>query len=304
MSLTDLIKELRERTGAGLVDCKNALVETNEDIEKAIHILREKGLAKAAKKAGRIASEGLIRIKISDDQKKASIIEVNSETDFVAKNEEFINFVEKLAEILLDKGSQTLEDFLKEDFDGSSVLDALNVMISKIGEKLAIRRIKVFNADNTKYASYLHGGGKIGALIGVRETEEPEVDILAPILKDVAIQVASMSPLFISSDSIDKDYLENEKNILVTQALKEGKPKEIVDKMVEGRLKKELKEKCLLEQEFYKDDELSVAKYLSNESKNLGCEIIITEMIRYEVGEGLEKKEENFAEEVKKQMGE
>lgn len=296
-----LVKELRERTGAGMMDCKKVLVETSGDMEKAIELLREKGLAKAAKKAGRVASEGLVKLAFAADGKKAAAIEVNSETDFVAKNEEFVEFVNILADKVLEGDSDNVESFLTLSYgDEGSVQDALNAKIAKIGENLNIRRFQKFATPGVVYVGYTHGNGKIGVIVGFEtEASAEEINVMG---RDVAMQVASMNPKFIDESAIDPEYLESEKKILIQQALNEGKPENIVEKMVSGRLKKELKETCLVEQKFVKDGELSVSQYIDNSAKAIGKAVKVVEMIRYEVGEGIEKKEENFAEEVAKQM--
>lgn len=296
-----MVKELRERTGAGMMDCKSVLVETSGDIEKAIELLREKGLAKAAKKAGRVASEGLVKLAFSADGKKAAVIEVNSETDFVAKNEEFIEFVKILADKALEATSDDMETFMALPYkEEGTVQDALNNKIAKIGENMNVRRFTKYATPGVVYAGYLHSNGKIGVVIGFEtEASYDEISILG---KDVAMQVASMNPQFIDETSIDPEYIESEKKILVQQALNEGKPADIVEKMVTGRLKKELKETCLIEQKFVKNGEVSVCQYINDSAKAIGKPIKVVEMIRYEVGEGIEKKEENFAEEVAKQM--
>ncbi|MDF3000237.1 MAG: elongation factor Ts [Bacillota bacterium] len=296
-----LVKELRERTGAGMMDCKKVLVETSGDMDKAIELLREKGLAKAAKKAGRVASEGLVKLAFAADGKTAAAVEVNSETDFVAKNEEFVEFVNVLADKVLDGDSDSVESFLTLSYgDEGSVQDALNGKIAKIGENLNIRRFQKFAAPGVVYVGYTHGNGKIGVVVGF-ETEA-SVDEIHAMGRDVAMQVASMNPKFIDESAVDPEYLESEKKILIQQALNEGKPADIVEKMVTGRLKKELKETCLVEQKFVKDGELSVKQYIDNSAKAIGKTVKVVEMVRYEVGEGIEKKEENFAEEVAKQM--
>lgn len=296
-----LVKELRERTGAGMMDCKKVLVETSGDIDKAIESLREKGLAKAAKKAGRVASQGLVKLAISEDGKKSAIIEVNSETDFVAKNEEFIEFVEVLAEKALETASDDMEAFMALPYkDEGTVQDALTNKIAKIGENMNVRRFAKGSAPGVIYVGYSHGNGKIGVVVGFEtDATAEEISVMG---KDVAMQVASMNPKFIDETSIDPEYIESEKKILVQQALNEGKPADIVEKMVTGRLKKELKETCLVEQKFVKDGELSVKQYIDNTAAAIGKSARVVEMIRYEVGEGIEKKEENFAEEVAKQM--
>ncbi|MDO4552058.1 MAG: translation elongation factor Ts [Bacillota bacterium] len=297
-----LVKELRERTGAGMMDCKKVLMEAEADIEKAIELLREKGLAKAAKKAGRIASQGLVKLVFSEGGKEAAIIEVNSETDFVAKNEEFIEFVDKLAAMALNCQNPDMDAFLEMDYHGEgTVKEALNNKIAKIGENMNIRRFIRCAKPGVVHVGYVHGAGRIGVIIGLETTATQEQ--VATVGKDVAMQVASMSPKFIDESAVDPDYIENEKKILIQQALNEGKPANIVEKMVMGRLKKELKETCLMEQKFVKNMDVTVQEYVDGVAKELGCPIKVVEMIRFEVGEGLEKKEENFAEEVAKQMG-
>ena len=297
-----MVKELREATGAGMMDCKKALTETGGDKEKAVDYLRENGLAKAAKKAGRVASEGLVRLAFNQDATQAAAIEVNSETDFVAKNEEFVEFVETLSQMALADGADSMEAFMALSYGTEgSVQDALNNKIAKIGENMSIRRFEKFATPGVKYAGYIHGGGKIGVVIGI-QTEASAEDI-SVVGRDVAMQAASMRPQFVDESSVDPEYLEHEKQILIAQALHEGKPAEIVEKMVVGRLKKELKETCLVEQKFVKNNDMSVKEYVDAVAKDLGKTMKVVEMLRYEVGEGIEKKEENFAEEVAKQMG-
>jgi len=296
------VKELRERTGAGMLDCKNVLIETGGDIEKAIDVLREKGLAKAAKKSGRIAAEGLVRLIITDDGSRAGIIEVNIETDFASKNEEFVKFVETLAAQTLTTEAADVAAFLRDGYadTGETVQDKLTSFIARIGENVAVRRFQVFGEAGVVYVGYLHLGGKIGVVVGLK-TGAPAA-VVETIGRDLAMQVASMNPLFVDEKDVDPAYVEKEKDILVKQALSEGKPAEIVEKMVMGRLKKELKETCLLEQKFVKNSELTVGQYVADGAKALGIDIQVASMARYEVGEGIEKKEENFAEEVAKQM--
>lgn len=296
-----MVKELRERTGAGMMDCKNVLVETDGDMEKSIELLREKGLAKAAKKAGRVASQGLVSLAFSSDSTAAAAIEVNAETDFVAKNEEFVEFVKNLSEIVLDNDITDMEEFMALSYgDEGTIQEALNNKISKIGENMSIRRFAKFNSPGVVYTGYVHGGGRIGVIVGLLTDAAPEQ--ISTAGKDVSMQVASMSPRYISEKDVDPDYIENEKKILIQQALNEGKPKDIVEKMVMGRLKKELKETCLLEQSFVKDGDISVGQYVEAAAESIGVDIKVVEMLRYEVGEGIEKKVENFAEEVAKQM--
>lgn len=296
-----MVKNLRERTGAGMMDCKNALMEVDGDMEKAIETLREKGLAKAAKKAGRIASQGLVNLVFSADGSKAAAVEVNSETDFVAKNEEFINFVANLSDIILKSDVAEVESLLKLPYLAEgTVAEVLTQKISKIGENLSIRRFVKCEKPGIVNVGYIHGGGRIGVIIELETTAT--YDEVSKIGRDIAMQVASMNPRFLDETCVDPEYLESEKKILIQQALNEGKSAEIVEKMVIGRLKKELKETCLLEQKFVKDGEISVGQYVESASKSINKPIKVAGMIRYEVGEGIEKVEENFAEEVAKQM--
>ncbi len=296
-----MVKELREMTGAGMMDCKKALVEADGDMEKAVEVLREKGLSKAAKKAGRIAAQGLVGIAFNADSSQAAIIEVNSETDFVAKNEEFIEFVDKLAKLALENDAADMDAFMALPYEGEgTVQDALNSKISKIGENMNIRRFQKIAEPGTVNVGYVHGGGKICVIVTMKtDASAEEISVMG---KDVAMQVASMNPQYVSEDDVDPEFIESEKKILVQQALNEGKPADIVEKMVIGRLKKELKETCLLDQKFVKDNDLTVAQYVKNCAKEIGKDVAVVGMVRYEVGEGIEKKEENFAEEVAKQM--
>ena len=295
-----LVKELRERTGAGMMNCKKALVETDGDIEKAIDYLREKGIMKAQKKAGRIAAEGLVRVAFGEGNKTASIVEVNSETDFVAKNEEFVEFVEDLAKEVLVKGNMPMEQFMAEPFGEGTVQETLTAKVAKIGENLSIRRFAKVEEDGVVYVGYTHGGGRIGVIVGIKT--DAAADEIAAVGKDVAMQVASMNPKFVNEDGVDPEYLENEKKILTEQVLNEGKKPEMVDRIVAGKIKKELKEVCLLDQPFVKDGDVSVQQYVANAAKEIGKDMEVVSMIRYEVGEGIEKKEDDFAAEVAAQV--
>ncbi|MHC1750513.1 MAG: translation elongation factor Ts [Cellulosilyticaceae bacterium] len=294
-----MVKELRERTGAGMMDCKNVLNETNGDMDKAIEVLREKGLAKAAKKAGRVAAEGLVKEKISADSKTAAIVEINSETDFVAKNDQFVTFVEQVAEIVLNNEVADVEA-LKAlpwiDDASKTVGDVLTEKIATIGENLTLRRIARLTTDGTLVA-YTHGGGKIVSIVEVAAEGEKA----AEVGRNVAMQVAAVNPEYVSMNEVSAEKQEKEKEILLHQAINEnpGKPENIIEKMVIGRLNKQLKEICLLEQEYVKDPELTVSKYVASE---LGNANVIKGFVRFETGEGIEKKEENFAEEVARQI--
>ncbi|MDO4772037.1 MAG: translation elongation factor Ts [Bacillota bacterium] len=304
MAITaQMVKELREMTSAGMMDCKKALAETNGDMEAAVKFLREQGLMKQEKKAGRIAAEGIAMTASSDDSKSAAIVEVNSETDFVAKNQEFVNFAQGLCELQLSGDfNEDVEALKAAKFPGSDddVDTTLKTLIAKIGENMTLRRIAKLSVDKGVVATYLHAGGKIGVLLAMEsEGDKAELEALG---RDIAMQVASMNPKFISSDDVDADFIANEKEVLMQQAINEGKPANIAEKMVEGRLNKELKEVCLLEQEFVKDSDFTIKSLIADKAKALGADIKVVAFKRFEVGEGLEKKQENFAEEVAKQM--
>ncbi len=300
-----LVKELRERTGAGMLDCKKALTETDGNIEQSIEVLREKGLAKAAKKAGRVAAEGMVAAKVSDDHKSAVLVEVNSETDFVAKNEKFQVYVGQVADQAMKTTAADIDAFLAEQWiadESKTVQDELNAQIAVIGEKLSIRRFEKVTIDNGVVASYIHAGGKIGVL--VEAATDVVNDDVQEALRNVAMQIAALPPVYLSRDEVDTDYIESEKNILKQQAINENpdKPENIIDKMIIGRLNKQLKEVCLLDQTYVKDSDLTVQKYIDQVGKNAGTSITLKSYVRFETGEGIEKKEENFAEEVAKQM--
>ncbi len=303
-----MVKELREVTGAGMMDCKKALTETDGDKDKAVEYLRENGLAKAEKKAGRIAAEGMVATYIDDDARTASIVEVNSETDFVAKNEVFQGFVSDVAKQAIATDSKDIDAFLAEQWNADAsitVKEQLTNMIAKIGENMNIRRFEQLHVDDGAIVSYIHAGGKIGVLV-LAETDSVTDDVKI-CLKDVAMQVAALHPMYTSRDEVDAEYLEKEKEILRAQA-KNEKPDaadKIIDGMVMGRINKQLKDICLLDQVFVKaeDGKQTVAQYVKETAKKLGANIQIKQFVRYETGEGLEKKDENFAEEVAKQMG-
>ncbi len=295
-----MVKKLREMTGAGMMDCKKVLVETDGDMDKAIELLREKGLAKAAKKADRIAAEGLVKFAFSDDAKKAAVLEVNSETDFVAKNPEFVEFVDKLAVLALNADSEDMEKFLQSSYEGSEdVQTALANKIAKIGENMNIRRFKKLGTPGTVYVGYSHGG-KIGVLVGLKtDANADEVQVVG---KDVAMQIASMSPKFVNETEVDPAWLEEEKKIATQLLLNEGKKPEMLDRIIPGKMKAILKEVCLVDQKFVKNSDLTVKQYVDSVAKEIGKDIVVTEMVRFEVGEGIEKKEEDFAAEVAAQM--
>ena len=302
-----MVKELRERTGVGMMDCKKALVECDGNMDAAIEFLRKKGMATAQKKASRIAAEGLTTVLISEDQKHGAIVEVNSETDFVAKNELFRTFVADVAAQALACGNIEMETFMASPWHldtAQTVKDALVAKVAVIGENLQIRRYEV--VDSPSYVgSYIHGGGRISALVSLEsEFVNDEVKSAA---KDIAMQVASMSPRYITREDIPAEVLEHERNILVEQAQQDPKtakkPLEILGKMVEGRLNKQMKDICLVDQIYFRDNEITVGKYLEQVAKSVGCPIKVAYFVRYETGEGIEKKQEDFAAEVAKQMG-
>lgn len=302
-----LVKELREMTGAGMMDCKKALVETDGDIDKAVEVLREKGLGKAAKKADRVAAQGLVATKVAESGDKAAIIEVNAETDFVAKNEDFVGFVQKLNELVLEGSFASVDEFEALKFNGdTTVKEELTEKIATIGENMNIRRFESLGEAGCVYASYVHGNGKIAVLVEMK-TDAAASEVME-LGKDVAMQVASMNPAYNTREDVDADYIAREKEIILKQALNENeqaakpKPEEIVTKIAEGRLNKQLKEVCLQEQAFVKDSSMTVAEYINSKAKEIGKDVKVTKTVRYEVGEGIEVKEEDFAEEVAKQM--
>ena len=299
-----MVKELREMTGAGMMDCKKALTETNGDMDAAVEFLRKNGQAKAEKKAGRIAAEGIVKTVVRDD-KVAAIVEVNSETDFVAKNEEFQGFVDAVVNQVADNDPADMDAFMAEAWavdSSKTVKDALVEKIAVIGENLNIRRFERVNAENGCVVSYIHGGGRIGVLV-VADTDVVN-DEIKTCLKNVAMQVAAMSPKYVSRDEVSQEYMDHEREILLAQAKKENpeKPDNIIEKMIIGRLNKELKEICLLDQVYVQDSDLTVAKYVDKVAKENNANLAVKKFIRFETGEGIEKKEENFAEEVAKQM--
>ncbi len=297
-----LIKELRELTGAGMSDCKKALTETDGNIEKAVEFLREKGLAAAAKKAGRIATEGLCAVKENDST--CALVEVNSETDFVAKNAEFINYVDEVLDQVIASSNTEVEAFLTEKWNKDAsitVADALSQKIAVIGENLTIRRFAKFTKTaDTNIVTYIHGGGKVA--VAVELVSKEKNDALIECGKNVCMQIAAMSPQFVKAEEIPAEFIEKETEILRQVTINEGKKPEMVDKIVAGKLDKQLKGFCLLNQEYVKGDKESVADYLANVSKEIGFTVDVKSFVRFETGEGLEKKEENFAEEVAKTM--
>ena len=309
MAITaSMVKELREMTGAGMMDCKKALNATDGDMDKAVEFLREKGLATAQKKAGRVAAEGLCKTLVTEDKKKAVVVEVNAETDFVAKNDTFQAYVAQVAEQAMETSATNVEAFLAETwkFDTTkTVQEALAGQIAVIGENMNIRRFEQVSEENGFIASYTHMGGKIGVLVDV-ETDVVN-EAIEEMARNVAMQVAAIKPIYTSRDEVSADYIEHEKEILTAQA-KNEKPDandKIISGMVMGRINKELKEICLLDQVYVKaeDGKQTVAQYVESVAKSNGANVTVKRFVRFETGEGIEKVEENFAEEVAKQMG-
>ncbi len=287
-----LVKELREKTGAGMMDCKKVLTETNGDLEKASELLRERGIAKAAKKSGRIAAEGLVEAYISEDEKIGAAVEVNSETDFVAKNDEFKKFVSDVAKQVAEKAPSTVEELLSQEsiaVSGKTVQEVLIDKIATIGENMSIRRFVRFETTDGMIEKYIHGEGKIAVLVNMKNSDKE-------LAKDICMQIAASRPEFVDRNSVPTDRVEKEMEILKAQAINEGKPAEIAEKMVQGRIGKFYGEICLVEQPFVKNPDEKVSKLL--ESKGA----IVVEFARFEKSEGIEKKEENFAEEVMNQL--
>ena len=284
-----LVKELRERTGAGMMDCKKALTQTDGDIDAAIDYLRENGIAKAAKKADRIAAEGLSYIEVKGN--KAVILEINSETDFVAKNEKFVALVKNVADAILAAEPKNVEEALQVQAEGGTVEAVINEGIATIGEKLSLRRFEVLTkTDADAFGAYSHMGGRIGVLTLVEGSTDEEA------AKDVAMHIAALAPRYLDESEVPADVLEHEKKVLTEQALNEGKPANIVEKMIVGRINKFLEEITVVKQKFVKDDSLTVEKFVASKGGKLA------KFVRYEVGEGIEKREDNFAEEVMSQV--
>ena len=280
-----LVKELRERTGAGMMDCKKALVETNADLEAAIDLMRASGAAKAAKKAGRVASEGLVNVTISDDNKQAAILEVNSETDFVTKGSAFIDFVEALGVLALKNKPESVESFLGQTLDsGETVDEARENIIAKIGENISVRRVQIISTDSGILGAYKHGD-RIAVLTVLASQD-------SALAKDVAMHIAASRPECVSEDQLSDDLLEREKAIFIEQARESGKPDNIIEKMIVGRMKKFVNEVTLYGQSFVKDPDVTVGDLVKSHNSE------VESFIRYEVGEGIEKKEDNFVEEV------
>ena len=304
-----MVKELREITGAGMMDCKKALNETDGNMDEAIEFLRKNGQAKAEKKAGRIAAEGLCRV-ITKDNKTAAVVEVNSETDFVAKNETFQAYVDAVAEQALASDAADMDAFMAEKWnldETKTVKEALVEKIAVIGENLTLRRFKKVVAANGCVVTYLHGGGRIGVIV------EAETDVVNDAVKEamtnIAMQVAALSPKYVSADEISADYIEHEKEILRAQIMNDpkesSKPEKVINGMIEGRVKKELKEICLVDQVYVKaeDGKQTVGQYVAQVAKEQGAKLSVKSFVRFETGEGIEKKVDDFAAEVAAQAG-
>ena len=285
-----MVKELREKTGAGMLDCKKALVETDGDMNAAVDFLREKGIAKAAAKGDRIAAEGLTAVAV--DGNKAALVEINSETDFVAKNERFQTLVQNIANAVLRNGLETAEAALASEYEAGKTIDTyISEEASTIGEKISLRRVALFTkADDAAFGSYLHMGGRIGSVVVIEGTTDETV------AKDVAMHIAAARPLYVDRTSVTEEEKAREEKVLTEQALNEGKPANIVEKMIVGRMNKFFEEICLVDQTFVKDPDFKVGKYVESKGGK------VVSFVRFEVGEGMEKREENFAEEVMNQL--
>lgn len=303
-----MVKELREMTGAGMMDCKKALNETNGDMDEAVEYLRKNGQAKAEKKAGRIAAEGLCTVAMDSDR-TAAVVEVNSETDFVAKNETFREFVDAVAKQALGSGTDDMDAFMAQKWildEGKTVQEALTEKIAVIGENLKIRRFEKVTAENGCVVSYIHGGGRIAVIVEA-ETSVAN-DEVKTAMSNIAMQIAALYPKYVSRDEVSADYIEHEKEILRAQIMNDPKesqkPEKVINGMIEGRVSKELKEICLVDQVYVKaeDGKQTVGQYLAQVSKNVGADVAVKRFVRFETGEGLEKKQEDFAAEVAAQM--
>ena len=304
-----MVKELRELTGAGMMDCKKALAETDGNMDEAVEFLRKNGQAKAEKKAGRIAAEGVCRV-VTEDNKTAAVVEVNSETDFVAKNEKFQTYVETVAKQALASNASDMDAFMEEAWNADAsktVKDVLVEQIAVIGENLKIRRFEKVVAENGMVVTYLHGGGRIGVLVAA--DTDVENDAVKEALVNIAMQVAALSPKYVSREEIDAGYIEHEKEILLAQIKNDpkeaSKPEKVIEGMINGRINKELKEICLVDQVYVKaeDGKQTVAQYIAQVAKETGANITLKKFVRFETGEGLEKKSEDFAAEVAAQLG-
>ena len=285
-----LVKELREKTGAGMMDCKKALSETGGDLEKAIDFLRTKGLADAAKKSGRVAAEGLVVTYLSDDLKNGAIVEVNCETDFVAKTDDFINFSNAICKLVADKKPADMDALLALDFEGATVEKTIAEKVAKIGENIRVRRFAQYDAS-CMLEAYIHAGGKIGVLVEFDKVTSADKELI----RDIALHICAANPLCVSDKDLDPQVIAHEKEIYVQKAKESGKPDNIIEKIVEGQVNKFKQESCLVSQKFVKNPDESISKLLGDK--------VVVRFTRYQLGEGIEKKKEDFAEEVRKQAG-
>jgi len=297
------VKKLRTMTGAGMMDCKKALQEAQGDMDKAVEILRKKGIAKAAKKADRIASEGAVTVEISDDFKCATISEINSETDFVAQNDNFKELVKKATKHIHVTAAESVEDLLQTEIDGVKFEEFMKAEIAKIGENIVVRRFdKICVEGNGVVNGYLHMGGKIGVIVAATCENGEVCDAIKDLLKDIAMHIAAMNPKYLDESAIPESVIDKEKEIAKAQLEKEGKPANIIEKIIPGKIKKFVEENTLLGQKFVKDDKKSVKQVLDETAKAAGGTVKIIQFVRYELGEGIEKKQEDFAAEVAAQM--
>ena len=299
-----MVKELRDTTGAGMMDCKKALTENGGDIDAAVDWLRKKGLSSAAKKSGRAAAEGLVGVATKGN--KGVVVELNAETDFVGRNEQFQGFLEKIVDLALEKGISDIEDLKSADLDGKSVADSLTDLIATIGENMQLRRMELVEVSEGVVSSYIHNSlkpnlGKIGVLVGLQSSGDAEK--LDQLGKQIAMHVAAARPEALDIESVDASALEREKDILADQARQSGKPEDIIEKMMTGRIRKYYDQVVLLEQTYVIDGETKISKVLENAAGDVGGEITLTNYVRFELGEGVEKKEDDFAAEVAAMAG-
>jgi elongation factor Ts len=298
------VKNLREMTGAGMMDCKKALTEANGDAEKAVEILRKKGLSAAAKKADRVAAEGLISIEISQDNKKATISEINAETDFVAKNENFQNFTQQTTLHIHNESITSVEALNETQINGESFKDYLSTQVSKIGENLVVQRFHTLEVgQNGAVGGYLHANGRVGVIVAAECDSDKTAEAVVDALKDISMHAAAMNPQYLNADAVPSDIVEKEKEIAAAQLKKEGKPEQIWDKILPGKIQKFYKDNTLEAQPFVKDDKLSVGEFLSAAAKTAGGEAKLVSFVRYELGENVEKKQGDFAAEVAAELG-
>ena len=298
------VMTLREQTGVGMMDCKKALIATDGNFEEAVKFLREKGMASAAKKADRIAAEGLVQCWVSEDLKTGVVVEVNCETDFVARGDKFVDLVNSFAKQVANSDATTVEALLTEAFvedNSKTVNEVIGEAVATIGEKISFRRFAKFTVNNGAIASYVHMGGKIGVLVEIA-SESTDSAALVELGKNLCMQVAAAKPQFLSVADVDPAKLASEKEILTAQALNEGKPAAVVEKMVAGRINKYYKEVCLLEQEYVRDGELTIKKVVEQCAKNLGTDVQVARFVRFEMGEGIEKRVDNFVDEIAQQL--